>query len=374
MTTRILNNNIERWGYHAGGGRAIGCAADDCWIKDNVCKDGVSQAIQTQSDQTTQIEYQVYRNEVYNCGMPDGLVSDRWKLNDTGAIYHNGLAQSCDYQLRQNVVYNVNGHKDAHGIYLDNECQDSTVTQNLVFNVQGYAFDCRNVSGNTQNNTLDYNIWCANVRFGDVSGGVYFNNLKIGYGGTKVDSFGSGVTITQPFSGKALYGYAGDKFVSIRTIEDLDIAGGYAIRINPVAKYVADAISGIDLHTGTFTPNIIGSTSSGTATYSRQYGRWQRQGNAVFFDARLTWSGHTGTGNLVFDLGNFPYTSAVLAGSAVPVTIYADDVLFTNQLAAYITSNTKRIEIVQINGAGSSTAVSIDAAGDIAVSGFMVIS
>lgn len=47
---------------------------------------------------------------------------------------------------------------------------------------------------------------------------------------------------------------------------------------------------------GTFTPTVIGLTSSGSCTYSDQTGRYTRIGNRVFGYVRVAWTSHTGTG------------------------------------------------------------------------------
>lgn len=40
---------------------------------------------------------------------------------------------------------------------------------------------------------------------------------------------------------------------------------------------------------------------AGTGTYSIQVGTYTRIGRRVFFTLHLSWSAHTGTGNLYFD-------------------------------------------------------------------------
>jgi len=57
----------------------------------------------------------------------------------------------------------------------------------------------------------------------------------------------------------------------------------------------------------TFTPTIIGSTTSGVGTYSLQLGKATRIGNRVDGHVKLIWTAHTGTGNVQIGLGTLTY-------------------------------------------------------------------
>lgn len=59
---------------------------------------------------------------------------------------------------------------------------------------------------------------------------------------------------------------------------------------------------------GTFTPAAVGSSVAGTGTYSEQVGTFTRIGNRVFFEIRLTWTAHTGAGNV--SISGLPYATA----------------------------------------------------------------
>ena len=47
-----------------------------------------------------------------------------------------------------------------------------------------------------------------------------------------------------------------------------------------------------------WTPTIIGATTAGTATYTSQVGTVAEVGNLVIASASLSWTGHTGTGDM----------------------------------------------------------------------------
>ena len=62
-----------------------------------------------------------------------------------------------------------------------------------------------------------------------------------------------------------------------------------------------------DYEEGTFTATVVGGTTAGTGTYSRQVGVYTKIGNLVTCHVWIQWSTHTGTGDLYF--GGFPFTS-----------------------------------------------------------------
>lgn len=90
------------------------------------------------------------------------------------------------------------------------------------------------------------------------------------------------------------------------------------------------------LETGTFLPTIAGATTPGTATYTVQEGRFMAIGNLFFFGVVLTWTGHTGTGQLRF--ANFPITAAVGSNARIWVTQYTGGSPSPNSTGIYCTS------------------------------------
>ena len=59
---------------------------------------------------------------------------------------------------------------------------------------------------------------------------------------------------------------------------------------------------------GTWTPTIIGSSTAGTASYTQQFGWYQRIGNTVYYAYRLNYTSGNGTGNL--RVQGLPFTSS----------------------------------------------------------------
>jgi hypothetical protein len=76
--------------------------------------------------------------------------------------------------------------------------------------------------------------------------------------------------------------------------------------------FPATQVASADLNTlddyeeGSFTPVIQGTTTAGTGTYSVQSGTYIKVGRIVYVTATVTWSAHTGTGNL--RIAGLPFT------------------------------------------------------------------
>lgn len=76
---------------------------------------------------------------------------------------------------------------------------------------------------------------------------------------------------------------------------------------------------------GFFVPVISGTTAAGAGTYTVQTGHYTRIGNRVFFSLALTWTAHTGTGNMQID--GLPFAAAAIL--VQPVSAYWDSLTFT---------------------------------------------
>lgn len=100
-----------------------------------------------------------------------------------------------------------------------------------------------------------------------------------------------------------------------------------------------------------WTPTVAGSSVTGAGTYTTQVGFYTRIGNLIFLQAEITWSAHTGSGNMLINLPfpvannanyspegivntiNMPLpggTSRTAIGSAQPSTSIFDVYVTTN--------------------------------------------
>lgn len=125
-----------------------------------------------------------------------------------------------------------------------------------------------------------------------------------------------------------------------------------------------------DYEEGTFTPTLAGTTVTGTGTYGIRSGSYTRVGNRVFFNLYMTWSAHSGTGNM--KVTGLPFTAAILDASTSPASVWITDMTLTanNVIQAYVLANTSEVTLTQVpTGGGASTSIPMDTAATLLVSG-----
>lgn len=148
-------------------------------------------------------------------------------------------------------------------------------------------------------------------------------------------------------------------------------ASGSGISFPATQDSSTDANTLDDYEEGTFTPTIIGTTTAGAGTYTIQVGTYTKIGNLVFFQTRLSWTAHTGTGNM--RIGALPFTSNSTTNSQTGVSIgQFSNVALTaaNVATAYVEPATTEVVFLQYpSGGGAATAVPLDTAASIIVAG-----
>ena len=136
-------------------------------------------------------------------------------------------------------------------------------------------------------------------------GVIHGNNLTVG--GTVAGhiglQFGTGIIYPTDNTGAA-NDAAVDIGASGQRFKDLYLSGGvvFGTTGGSVSSKTLD-----DYESGTWTPAVTGSTTAGSATYTIQQGSYTKIGNVVYWQVRLAYTGHTGTGNTRI---SFPFTSA----------------------------------------------------------------
>ena len=128
----------------------------------------------------------------------------------------------------------------------------------------------------------------------------------------------------------------------------------------------SDANTLDDYEEGTWTPTISGSTTAGTGTYSVQVGRYTKIGNRVWVDARISWSAHTGTGNLY--ITGLTFASANISNYRAVASLYPVNIALTAGYVAigYMEENQQRIYVDQVpTGGGAGIAVPMDTDGTL---------
>lgn len=120
--------------------------------------------------------------------------------------------------------------------------------------------------------------------------------------------------------------------------------------------------------TGTFTPVIAGTTTAGTGTYTSQVGSYTKIGDRVYFELNVSWTAHTGTGNI--QLTGLPFSST--ASTNAPVSILHNNlVVGTGKvLAGVVAIGTSNITFSAMDPAGTANvAIAMDTAASLNISG-----
>jgi hypothetical protein len=119
---------------------------------------------------------------------------------------------------------------------------------------------------------------------------------------------------------------------------------------------------------GTFTPVLVGTTSAGTGTYSKQLGRYTRVGNRCMFTLRLDWSAHTGTGNM--QVQGLPFQSDSTANNNPTFSIWADSLTYgAGTLSCWMVSGGSTINLSLVSSGAAAPGVAMDTTGAIFITG-----
>lgn len=119
-----------------------------------------------------------------------------------------------------------------------------------------------------------------------------------------------------------------------------------------------------DYAEGTFTPAIIGTGTAGAGTYSIQTGHYIKAGGRVFFDISLTWSAHTGTTNM--KVSGLPFTAGARKS---PISLQCDSLTFAAAVQGFVEASATTINLGTVATGAAYTALPIDTAATLCVTG-----
>jgi hypothetical protein len=125
---------------------------------------------------------------------------------------------------------------------------------------------------------------------------------------------------------------------------------------------------------GSWTPIIAGSTAAGVGTYTVQAGTYTRIGNLVFLSGTVTWTAHTGTGNMLIQ--TLPFTSRNLANYHYDVTVNLSNIVLpagTVQIMGEIQGSSTQIILEGTRTNNTNLPVSMDNTGTADISGFYLV-
>ena len=149
----------------------------------------------------------------------------------------------------------------------------------------------------------------------------------------------------------------------------LQLKSGITFPATQVASSDANTLD--DYEEGTWTPVIKGASTAGTGTYIVQVGTYTKVGRVVYFQGRLAWNAHTGTGDM--QIGGIPFTSLSTTNSNSPCNFgYINNLSLSasSVLTGFVFPNTNDIGLYQYPaGGGAATTVTIDTSADIIFSG-----
>jgi len=122
-----------------------------------------------------------------------------------------------------------------------------------------------------------------------------------------------------------------------------------------------------DYEEGTWTAVIVGSSSAGTGTYTTQDALYTKIGRAVSFVCDLSWSAHTGTGDM--SVGGLPFTvnvhAAITPGYVDNITLSALNILQSLCINGSTTIGLRQTPA----GGGAISSVPLDTSGRLMISG-----
>jgi len=98
-------------------------------------------------------------------------------------------------------------------------------------------------------------------------------------------------------------------------LTSLVAAGASAVLVCDGINVRQIAGGGLVAGEGTFTPTVLGATTAGVTTYTKQAGVYQKIGSWVHFQLDVRWSAATGTGQLIVDGLPFPIAASPAAQS-----------------------------------------------------------
>lgn len=114
-----------------------------------------------------------------------------------------------------------------------------------------------------------------------------------------------------------------------------------------------------------FIPYVYGATSAGAGTYTVQQGGYTVVGNIVFINLTVTWTGHTGTGQM--KIGALPYLTDFPAGEIM--NVMSSGVTTTGALLGVMDTYSNSMIINQQGPTGALTSLQMAAAGTLNITG-----
>lgn len=322
-------------------------------------------------------------------------------LNDANAIIDNiEIRNFVQYGINiyggkancvriSNCIIHDNGKISEHptsvgtGIVVTKNVFSQIVTNNVVYNNKsnGIIFSSAGNTGGDYvvSNNLCYSNGYNGIFFYEdpsygsvpgqglrniaVTGNVSTNNTRAGIEFNATNGFLRNATITGNVCTNNTYGLLVLGQVSPIVVQDINISNndlknnGTNVSINN-----ANNVEGVKI---SFTPAIEGTTTAGTATYVTRSGSFVRNGSIVTFEFEVTWTGHTGTGDI--KIIGLPYAGDSNEPQSIG-WVSSNNLTITGQSYILIVAS-QDYGLLYSSNNGTSAAVTIDAAASLRCSG-----
>lgn len=370
---------ISQLFYTANNQALVGESSAATILASTLTSPGSSVISNSTANTVTKLFCSLKNLQVLASGLATGYVVD-WKSFQFGRIedvWAYGGGANCT-GIRLDAVWNITEctYNNVQNCYVGNVTKgisfgdgantNTCINNRLQPNPGGYGyFALGTATYRVSNNTI---VGGGVEYVGAVSRGIY-----AGLGvdvltvvGVRFEYLAVAIETTVDANGVMLLG----NYYDSNTV-DYAMAGTNEIRLEEGGLIVSNAAvtstTCLDYYRrGTFTPAIIGTSAAGVGTYTTQSGSYTRVGNRVDFELEITWTAHTGTGNI--QISGLPFTvknQTHLNAFAV----VASDLTFSGQLVATGVVNDTKINLRSMASGAALTAVAIDAAATLIISG-----
>lgn len=138
--------------------------------------------------------------------------------------------------------------------------------------------------------------------------------------------------------------------------------------LNNSSGIIAQTNAPLDTYTqlATFSPTISGATTAGVGTYTVQAGFYYVVGNIVFVNINLTWTAHTGTGNML--LSSLPFICINQSGFTPTFSVRTENISLPSNsinVLGEVQLNTTRTTLYATRNNAGALSLSMSAAGTI---------
>jgi hypothetical protein len=308
--------NFVQYGINIYGGKANSVRISNCIIHDNGKISEHPTSVGTGIVVTKNVFSQIITNNIVYNNKSNGIIFS--SAGNTGG----------DYVVSNNLCYS-NGY---NGIFFYEDPSYGSVPGQGLRNITVTG----NVSTNNTRSGIEFNASNGFLRNATITGNVCTNNT---------------------------YGLLVLGQVSPIVVQDINISNN-DLKNNGTNVSIDNAnnVEGVKI---SFTPAIEGTTAAGTATYVSRSGSFVRNGSIVTFEFEVTWTGHTGTGDI--KIIGLPYAGDSNEPQSIG-WVSSNNLTITGQSYILIVAG-QSYGLLYSSNNGASSPVAIDASASLRCSG-----